>query len=96
MKGLPRQEKSPVLASRHKGLKFAEVAANKRRLFVLRGGGGRRYVLITEEADGPLACDEDQGACVTYKKAKDHGVGQKKKDGSPEVVGIKCEVMGRP
>ena len=43
--GLPIQGVSPVMASSHTSLKFAEVAANNRGLFGLRGGGGRQDVL---------------------------------------------------
>ena len=73
--GLPRQEKSPVAASSHKSLKFEDAAANMRRLFGSRGGGSRQNVRITEEAVGPLGGDEDQEACVAYKKAKKQAMG---------------------
>ena len=62
---LPRQEKSLVMASNHKSLKFEEVAANMRRLFGSRGGGSRQDVLTTEEADGPLGSDKVQEARAT-------------------------------
>ena len=48
--GLPRKEKSLVMASNHKSLESGEVAANMRRSLGSRGGGGRQDVLITEEA----------------------------------------------
>ena len=50
--GLPRQEKLPAIASRHKSLKFVDVAACTRRLLGSHGGGSRRDVLNTEEAAG--------------------------------------------
>ena len=54
---LPLKEKSPVMASCRKGLKFDVAAVNARRLFGSRGSGGRQDVLITEEAIEPLASD---------------------------------------
>ena len=51
--GLPRQEKSPAMASSRRNLRFAEAAANMRRLFGSRGGGGRQEAWIPEEANGP-------------------------------------------
>ena len=56
-----------------------DVAANMRRLFGSRGGGGRHAFLIAEEADGPLVNDKDREACATYKKSKKQGVGPKGK-----------------
>ena len=84
--GLPRREKSPVMASSHNGLRSVEVAANMRRLSGSRGGGGRQDAPITEKADGPWVNDKDKGTCVTNKKAKGQGVGQKRKDGLPRGV----------
>ena len=40
--GLPRKEESLVMAIRHKSLKSKDVAANARRSFGSRGGGGRQ------------------------------------------------------
>ena len=45
--GPPRQEKSPVIASGHRSLKFGEAAASMRSLSGSRGGSGRQDVLIT-------------------------------------------------
>ena len=70
--GLPRQEKSLVMASSQRSLSFMDVAAKMRRLFGSRGGRGRQDVLVAEEADGPLVSEKDQEACVTKKQ----GVGQ--------------------
>ena len=80
---LSRKGKSLVMASSHKSLKFDEASANMRRLFGSRGGSGRIDALITGEAVGPLGNDGDLGACLANKKAEEHGVGQKKKDGVP-------------
>ena len=43
-----------VMASSRRSLMLHEVAANVRRLFGSRGGGGRQDVLITEEAFRPF------------------------------------------
>ena len=80
---LPLKEKSPVMASCRKGLKFDAAAVNAGRLFGSRGSGGRQDVLITEEAIEPLASDGGQDARAAYKKAQKKGVGKKKKDGVP-------------
>ena len=60
--GSPRQEKSLVMASSRKSLKFEKVAANMRRLLGSRGECSRRDAQISGEADGPPASDKDQGA----------------------------------
>ena len=84
-----RCEQTPVIASSRRSLGFMGVAANLRRFSGSRGGGSRQDVLITEEAVGPLGSDEDQEACVAYKKVGKEGLGQKRKDGPPNVVRIK-------
>ena len=89
--GLPRQEKSPVMASSRKSLKFLDVAANMRSSFGSCGGGGRQDVLIRGEADGPLVCDKYHEARVKCKKSKKPGVGPKRNQGmvSPRLEGLK-------
>ena len=44
---LSRQEKSLVLASCHKSLRFDDASASMRRLFGSRGSGGRQDALLT-------------------------------------------------
>ena len=68
--GLSRQEKSLVLASGQRGLKFVDVAANMRRLFGSCDGANRQGVLVTVDADGSLGGDRDQEARATYGRAK--------------------------
>ena len=69
--GVPRQEKSLVMASSHKSLKFEDASANMRRLFGSRGVKGRHDVLLAVEADGPLE------ACMANRKAKQNGASKK-------------------
>ena len=45
--GLPLHEKSWIMASCHKSLKFEDAPANMRRLFGSRGGGRRQDALFT-------------------------------------------------
>ena len=93
--GLSRQEKSLALASSQKSLTFMGVAASMRRLFGSRGGAIRQNVLITQDVEGPFGRESDQGARATYKKAKKQGVGQKRRDGFPNVSGGEA-YGGRP
>ena len=67
---LARQEKSRVLASAQRGLKFMDVTATVRRLFGSCGGADRQDMLGTADAHGPLGRETEQEACATYKKAK--------------------------
>ena len=85
--GLPRQEKSPMMAGNRRSPMFEEVAANVRRLFGSRGGGSRNSAMVTEEANGPLESDKDPEACASYKKSKKRGASQKRKDGFPNSGG---------
>ena len=78
---LPRQEKSLVMASSHKSLKFVEAAANLRTLFGSRGAGSRQGVLVAEKAGGPLASERGQEVYATREKLKKHGAGQNRKEG---------------
>ena len=55
--GLPRKEKSLVTASCRESLASDDVVADTRALLGSRGGGGRRNVLITEEAVDPSEGD---------------------------------------
>ena len=82
--GVPRQEKSLVMASSHKSLKFEDASANMRRLSGSRGGKGRKDVLLAEAADGPLGSDEDLEAWTAYRMAQKKGASKSKKDGAPK------------
>ena len=58
--GLPKQEKSLIMASSLKRLRFEDASANMRRVFGSCGGGGGQDVLLTEwtvkaeESDGDV------------------------------------------
>ena len=71
--GLPRQEKSLVIASSRKCLWFEEASARARRLFGSRGETGRQGVFSTDEASGPPGSDGDLGAWTAYGKAEKRG-----------------------
>ena len=64
---LPLKEKSPVMASCRKGLKFDVAAVNARRLFGSRGSGGRQDNLFTEELAGSLASETGDGYSQTRR-----------------------------
>ena len=68
-----------MLASSQKSLKFADAAANMRRLFGSRGGAVRKDVLVTEDVDRPWGGDGDREACVTYQQAERQGAGPKRR-----------------
>ena len=98
---LARREKSAVMDSSHRGLKFAEAAANMRRSSGSRGGCGRQDVPVAEVAGGPLVSGNDLEVCVTYKNAKTPWVGQKRKDGFSEdggdkMIGVTVSITRRP
>ena len=93
--GLLRQEEPLAMASCHKSLQFEDASATTRRLFGLRGGGGRQDALLTEEAVGSLAIDEDLEDLAAYKKAKKQGAGRKKEDGLPRQGGDKVTGGGQ-
>ena len=83
------------MASGRRSLEFEEVAGNLRRLSGSRGGGSRQDVLITEEAVGPLGSDEDQEACVAYRKANNQGAGRKRKNARRKSARRKSAVRRR-
>ena len=73
--GVSRREKSLVIASCRRSLKFADASANMWRLFGSRGGGTRQDALFTEEAAESRASDEDMDDSADYRKAEKQGGG---------------------
>ena len=91
--GLSRREKSMASASSQKSLKFADAAADMRRLFGSAGGAARPDILFKRDADGPLGCDRDQEARVTHKRTKKQGWVRKGGAAPPRLVGIEWKGM---
>ena len=92
--GLSSREKSLVLASCRKCLKFEEASANMRRFFWSRGGGSQQDALFTGEAADSHASDEDLDALAAYRGEK-RGASKKKKDGSPKRGGDEAKRGGQ-
>ena len=64
-----KNERPPVLASRHNTLAPPEVSSQMRRLFGPRGNAARRGVLLAADSD-TASGEEDFTALVAYRKAK--------------------------
>ena len=83
---LSRHEKSLVMASCHRSLRFEDASANIRRPSGSRGSGSRQDALLTEEEADPHASEEDLDILMAYRKAEKQGAGKKKKEGPKKGV----------
>ena len=68
--GLPRREKSLVMAICRRSCKIDDAPAAMRQLSGSRGGGGRQDALSTKEAAEPRTSYEFLGAAAAYREAK--------------------------
>ena len=86
---LSRHEKTLVMASCRKSLRFKDASANMRRLLGSRGSESRQDALLSEEAAEPHASDEDMDILAAHRKAKKTRGDGEKEGGYPEGVGTK-------
>ena len=76
---LSRHDKTSFIAICYKSLRFEGASANMRREYGSRGSGSRQDALLTEEAVGPRASDEDLDILAAYRKPKNKGWGRKRR-----------------